>query len=87
MQPGLGGDDPAQLGPLGRRQLVGAGDRLGQRGQQPLAHRSVAVGLLGVVADNEPLVVADLDFLDAQVVGDLLVAALPLKGGGRLSRS
>src|SRR6266704_6992128 len=31
----------------------------------------VAFGSLGVVADDEPLVVADLDFLDAQVVGDL----------------
>jgi hypothetical protein len=67
--------------------LVGAGDRLLQLGQQPLAHPSVAVGLLGVVADDKPLVFADLDFLDAQVVGDLLVAALPRQGGGRLSRS
>jgi hypothetical protein len=28
-------------------------------------NRSVALDLLGVVADNERLVVADLDFLDA----------------------
>jgi hypothetical protein len=36
------------------------------------------------VADHEPLVVADADFLDPQVPGDFLVAALPGQRGRRL---
>jgi len=48
VQAGLGGDDPAQLGPLGRRELGGAGDRLGELGEQPRAGRLVAVGGLGL---------------------------------------
>jgi hypothetical protein len=67
VQAGLGGDDPAQFGLLGLRQRVGAGDQLLELGQQPGADGGVAVGLVGVVADDEPLVVGDADFLDAQV--------------------
>src|SRR6266508_2739363 len=72
--------------PPGGRQLVRAGDRLAQLGQQPPADGGVAFGSPGVVADDEPLVVADLDFLDAQVVGGLGVAALPLERGTGLGR-
>ena len=86
VEAGLGGDDPAQLGALGRAQLVAAGDQLLQLGQQPLADGGVAVGLLGVVADDEPLLLGDADLLDAQVVGHLLVAALARQGRGRLGR-
>ena len=40
----------------------------------------VAFGLLGVVAQHDPagrIALAEADFLDPQVVADLLVAALP----------
>src|SRR6266511_808059 len=84
VEPRLGGQYSAQLGPLGRAELVGAGDRLGELGQQPGADGGVAVGLLGVVADDEPVVLGDADLLDPQVVGHLLVAALAFEGGGRL---
>src|SRR6266508_1427558 len=58
VEPRLGGQYSAQLGPLGRAELVGAGDRLGELGQQPGADGGVAVGLLGVVADDEAVVAA-----------------------------
>jgi hypothetical protein len=54
---------------------------LGQLGGQLLAHVLVAPGGLGVAADDEPYGVADPDFLDPHVAGDLGVAALALKGG------
>ena len=50
-------------------------------GEQPGADGGVALGCVGVVADHEPLVVADPDFLDPQVPGDFLVAALPGQRG------
>src|SRR6266545_4341171 len=84
VEAGLGGDDPTQLGPLGRVEGVGVVDHVGQPGEQPLADVCVAVGGLGVVADDEPFVVAEVDFLDAQVAGHDLVAALPGQGGGGL---
>jgi len=84
VQAGLGGDHPAQLGPLGLRQLVGVGDHLLQPRQQLGADGGVAVGGVGVVADHEPFVLADLDFLDPQGPGDVVVAAGPAQRGGRL---
>jgi hypothetical protein len=59
--------------------------RAGRRRQlvhHHLAEGGVAVGGLGVEADDEPLVITDLDLFDLQVVGHLLVAARP--GEGRL---
>ena len=56
VQAGLGGDDAAQLGPLGGGELVGAVDHLLELGEQPGADRGVALGAVGVVADHEPLV-------------------------------
>src|SRR5262249_38057828 len=60
VEPGLGGDDPAQLGPLRRVQGVRAVDHVGQPGQQPLAGVRVAVGGVGVVADDEPFPLAEV---------------------------
>src|SRR6266508_3708406 len=77
VEPRLGGDDAAQLGPLGRAELVGAGDRLLELAQQPGADRGVTLGLLWTIADHIPLVVADADSPDAQVIVDLLLAVLP----------
>jgi len=79
-----GGDDPAQPGPLGGGQLVAAGDHLLQLGEHPGPNRRVALGGLGVEADDEPLGVGDAHFLDPQVLRDVLVAALPGQGGVRL---
>jgi hypothetical protein len=36
------------------------------------------------VADDEPLILGDLDFLDPQVPGHFLIAALPGQRGGGL---
>ena len=59
------------------RQLVGVGDRLLQLGDHPLPHSGVALGGVGVVADDEPVLgVVEADFFDLQVVGDERVAAL-----------
>ena len=63
VQPGHGGDPPAQLGPLRRAERVGAGDQRGELADHDLAQRGVAFGLLGVVADHEPLVLGDLALL------------------------
>src|SRR4030095_9434505 len=52
VQAGLGGDDPAQLCPLGCAQLVGAVDQLGQLGQEPPADGGVAGGLGGGVGGD-----------------------------------
>src|SRR3954470_11073565 len=79
VQSGLGGELATQLGALGGGEPVGAGDRLGEGGDQPLADRLVAVGGLGVEADHEPVPgpddVREADLLDLQVVRDLPVAA------------
>ena len=75
-------------GPLVRRQPVRAGDHRLESGDEVRPDGGVAVGGVGVVADQEPLVVADLDFLDPQVRGHVLVAAGPgrrragLRGAG-----
>src|SRR5215207_4538333 len=61
------GPDPFQLGLDPRDRLVTAGP--------------VTLGLVGVVADDKPLVGAiQADFLDPQVVADPLVAALAGQG-------
>jgi len=70
-----GGELPGQLGALALGQRVRAGDQLLQLAEHQLAQRGVALGGLGVEADDEPLVVADLDLFDLQVVRDRLVAA------------
>jgi hypothetical protein len=70
-------DFPGQLGPPACGQGVGAGDQRLQLADHHLAQRGVAVGGLGVEADDEPLVVGDLDLFDLQVVGHQLVAAGP----------
>jgi hypothetical protein len=85
VQAGLGGDHPAQLGASDGAQRAGAVDHLLELGQQPGPGGGVALGCLGVVADDEPLILGDPDFLDPQVPGDLLVAALPGQRGGGLS--
>jgi hypothetical protein len=59
--------DTCCAGLLGRRQPVGSGDRRLESGDEAVAGggaRSVAVG---VVADQEPPLFADLDFFDPQV--------------------
>src|SRR3954470_19402311 len=79
VQSGLGGELATQLGALGGGEPVGAGDRLRQGGDQPLADLPVAVGGLGVEADHEPVPAADVigqpNLFDLQVVRDLPVAA------------
>ena len=77
VQPGHHGDLPAQFSPLGGAELTGPGDRLLQLGDELVPDGRVADGGVGVVADHEPVGVTDPDFLDLQVPGDLLVAALP----------
>jgi hypothetical protein len=77
VQARLGGDDPAQLGPPGPGELVAAGDHLLELGEHPRPHGGVPLGRLGAAADHEPLVLGDPDFLDPQVLRDILVAALP----------
>jgi len=52
----------------------GPGDHAGADG-------GVAIGGLGVEADDEPLVLGDLHFLDLEVPGDVLVPALAGQGG------
>jgi hypothetical protein len=51
--------------------------RRSEPGDHDLAQVSVSFGLFGVVADHGPFIGGDLDFLDLQVVSDVLVAALP----------
>ena len=70
VQPGLGGDDAAELGPLVLGGVVGAVDELLELGDETGADGGVALGAFGVVADDEPLVIGDPHFLDAQVGGD-----------------
>jgi hypothetical protein len=76
-------DDPAQLGALVPGQCIAAGDRLLQLGDQPRPGGGVALGGFGVEADDEPLVFGDPHFLDLQVPGHVLVAALPRQRGLR----
>src|SRR6266511_4009857 len=87
VEAGFGGDDPTQFRAFGRGQRVRAGDHLVEVGQHAGPGGGVTLGGVGVVADDEPLVVADADFLDPQVVGDVLVAALAGQGGGGLGRA
>ena len=62
--------------------LSDAGDQFLELGDQLGADRGVAVGGVGVVADDEPVGrVGDPDFLDLHVPGDVLVAALPGQRG------
>src|SRR5262249_24938149 len=56
VQAGLGGDHPAQLGAPGGGGRVGAVDHLLELGQQPGPGGGVALGCLGVVADDEPFI-------------------------------
>src|ERR1035438_3968935 len=84
VQPRFRRDDAAQLGPFRGGERVGAVGLLPEPGQQPGADGGVALGSCGVVADHEPLVLGDPDFLDPQGPGDFLVAALPGQRGGGL---
>jgi hypothetical protein len=81
VQPGLGGDHAAQFGALVPAQRVRAVDQLLELGDQAGADRGVALGGLGVVADDEPLVLGDPHFFDLEVARDVLVPALPGQGG------
>ncbi len=81
------GDPPAQLGPLGHAQPVGVADQRGELAGHNLAQRGVALRLVGVVADHEPLIGGDLDLFDLQVVPNVAVAALPGQIGSGLRRS
>src|SRR5439155_18332710 len=83
VQAGLGRDDATQFGPLVPAELVRAAGQLLELGDQAGAGLGVALGGLGVVADDEPVVVGDADFLDLEVPGDVLVASLPGQGGLR----
>src|SRR5208337_2428021 len=84
VQAGLGGDDAAELGALVPAEVVRIADQLGELGDHPGADGGVALGSLRVVADDEPLVLGDADFLDLEVARDVLVASLPGQGGFRL---
>ena len=81
VEAGLAGDLPAQFAAFELAERVGAGDQVGQLGDELLAHVPVTFGGFGVVADDEPVGVADPHFLDPHVLGDLGVAALPGQGG------
>jgi hypothetical protein len=66
---------------LERLEFVGALDRFFELGEQVGADRGVAGGLVGVVADHEPVGgVRELDLLDLHVVGDVRVASLAGQG-------
>src|SRR5690606_22581 len=81
VEAGLGGDDAAELGAFGGGQRVRAGDQLLELGDQSGADGGVAFGGVGVVAGHEPVGFADPYLFDLQVVGHVLVAALPGQGG------
>ncbi|MFE0358673.1 hypothetical protein ACFW2K_37395 [Streptomyces nigra] len=72
---------PDRLVAFGPRQLVCALDRFRELGDHPLANRGVAGGLAGVETDHEPVVGADADLLDLEVVAHGGIAALPRQGG------
>src|SRR5262249_14790760 len=101
-QPGLGAaQQPAQSGLVLQRSgqlvppalgpLVRVGDQSFQVRHEPLAHGGVALGGLGVAADDEPLgrgpvvLAGHPDLLDPQVPGDRVVAALPGQRRGGLA--
>src|SRR5512135_2811394 len=90
-QPRLAAQGPHQLVPLALRPGIRALDQVLQVGGQPLADQPVPLGLLGVVADGEPLgsfagiLAGHPDLLDPQVPGDLVVAALPGQRRGSLA--
>ena len=86
VQAGLGGDHPPQLGALALATGVRAVDELAQLVEHVRTDGGVPFGGVGVVADDEPLVLGDADFLDAQVVRDGGVAARPGQRGGGLGR-
>jgi len=81
LQAGLRPDRPAQLGALLRRELVGAGDHVGEAGDEAPADGGVTFGALGVVADDEALACGHTHLLDAQAAGELGVAAGAREGG------
>jgi hypothetical protein len=87
LEPGLGGQHPGEPVAFGPGQLVGSLDRLVELGDHPLAYRRVAGGLVGVEADHEAVVTADVDFLDLKVVAHGGIAALPGESGPDLVRS
>src|SRR5680860_1281163 len=92
-QPGLGGAQepvvggpgaqrPSELGALAGRQPVGAVDGGLKLLDDLAADGGVAFGLVGVAADDEPVThraVVEDDFLDLEVAGNRLVAALTLE--------
>src|SRR4029079_3170506 len=91
-QPGLGLEAADEFVAAPRGPGVGACDQLLEVGDEVGADLLVALGLLGVVADHEPLgprpVVAVAvpagghgHFLDSQVVGDGAVAPGPVQRG------
>jgi hypothetical protein len=55
VQPGPGGDDPAQFGPLVLGERVRAVDEFLELGDHAGADGGVPLGSFGVVADDEPL--------------------------------
>ena len=84
VQAGLRGDDAAQLGALVPAELVRVLDGLFELGDHAGADGGVALGGLGVEADDEPLVLGDPHLLDLEVPRDVLVASLPGQRGGRV---
>src|SRR5438105_5928041 len=78
VQAGHDGDLPAQFGAFGHGQLAGAGDQVFELGEEIGPGGGVADSGVGVVADDEPVArVVDPYFLDLQVTGGAVVAALP----------
>jgi hypothetical protein len=73
---------PRSSTPLGLEQGVRAGDLAAELGEELVADRGVPLGLLGVVADDEPVgrhpvFHSRLDLLDPQVASYCGVAAGP----------
>lgn len=77
LSPGLVEITPRSSARLVFESLVRTLDQLLEPGEQLAADEGVAVGGLGVVADHEPFVFADLDLLDPKVPRNILVAAGP----------
>src|SRR2546421_9524477 len=55
LQPGLGGDDAAEPGPVGGAERVGPLDHAGELGEELAADGGVPGGGLGVAADHHPV--------------------------------